>query len=444
MTTVPVRRGAALDAETIRRIEARRRRRKAQVRRRRVVLLAIVGLFAFAGDAVLGGGGSGSPRAAADRRALPAPRVTSYLVSRQVVPGSRPPLPWPATGQGAVAVLGSGLVARSPHEREVPIASVTKMMTALVVLGDHPLAPGERGPTLRMTRADKALWVADSQVGDSTLPVRPGEALSEYQLLEGLLIPSGDNVATMLARWDAGDEARFVARMNAEARRLGLEHTHYADASGVSPASRSTAADQAVLATVLMEDPVVRRIVALRSVPFPVAGTIWNYNPALGSDGIVGVKSGFTSAAASCLVTAAYRDVGGRSVLVVTVALGQPDGLANAAAADERLLAGASRSLVRYRIARVRGAVGAAHVAWSSSVVPVLAPDLPPELVTWPGTVFDVRITPASSRAAATGAAPATVGTVVLRSSGGLDLRTPAVAAGPLPPVPAGWAPSAG
>ena len=444
MSTVPARRGVVLDAAAMRRVEARRRRRRAQVRRRRVVLLAVLGLLAFVGNAVLGGGGAGTPRAAADRSALPAPRLTSFVAPRQRVPGRRPPAPWPETGQGAIAVVGSGIVARSPHEREVPIASVTKMMTALVILADHPLALGERGPALRMTRDDAALWVADSQVGDSTLPVRAGEVLSEYQLLEGLLIPSGDNVATMLARWDAGGQQRFVERMNLEARVLGLDHTHYADASGVSPGSRSTASDQAVLATVLMADPVVRRIVALQHVPFPVAGTIWNYNPALGADGIVGVKSGFTSSAAACLVTAAYRDVGGRSVLVVVATLGQPGGLAGAATADERLLASATGALVRVRLESPRGAVATAHVAWSTEDVPLAAPELPATLVSWASTVIDVTMVPTAPGPAPIGARGVSLGTLVLHSSGGLVLRSPLVAARAIPPVPAGWTAGSG
>ncbi len=343
-----------------------------------------------------------------------------------------------------MAVLGSGLVARSPDEREVPIASVTKMMTALVVLADHPLSLGEGGPNLRVTRADAALWVADSQIGDSTLPVRAGEVLSEYQLLEGLLVPSGDNVATMLARWDAGSEPRFVGRMNAVARTLGLAHTHYADASGVSPGSRSTAADQAVLAALLMENPVVRRIVAISSTPFPVAGTIVNYNPALGTDGIVGVKSGFTAQAAACLVTAAYRDVAGRSVLVVEVALGQPGGLAGAASADERLLAAVTGSLVSVRLAHPGSPVATAEPGWSAARVSLASPGLPSELVSWPGTVLDLRVEPLATSVVAPGPRGETLGSVVVRSSGGLDLRTPLVTSSTLPPVPAGWSPASG
>lgn len=431
-----------LDPVALQRLESRRRLRRAQVRRRRIVLASVLAALSFAGYAAFGGGG-GAARVAVSRQPLPGPRLTALVAAREVVPGHRPHLPWPATGQGAVAVLGSGLVARSPREHEVPIASLTKMMTAYVILQDHPLELGASGPSIRMTRADVATWVADSQSGDSTVPVKAGEVLSEYQLLEGLLVPSGDNVASKLAAWDAGSVRAFVAKMNATAVALGLGHTHYADASGVDPASRSTAADQAVLAAELMNDPVVRRIVAYHRLPFPVAGTIWNYNPALGVDGIVGVKSGFTSQAQGCLVTAAYRDVGGRSALVVAASVGQPGGLYGAATADEALLASATRGLVRFSVLPPGSRVANASFAWSDATVPVRAAALPGSIVTWPGTVLRLRLLATVTSVPATGSAEQTpLGTLEVRSSGGLYLSVPLAGEQALPAVPAGWSPS--
>ena len=254
-----------------------------------------------------------------------------------MVPGLAPSFSWPAAGEGAVAVAGVGLMSHSTRSAVVPIASLTKMMTAYLVLADHPLSVGEDGPTLTMTAADVADWVRASQTDESNVPVKLGEVLSERQLLEALLLPSGDNIADTLGIWDAGSDARFVRTMNTAALSLGLTETHYADTSGVNPASRSTASDQAVLAALLMENPVVRSIVSNESLPFPVAGTIVNYNPALGVDGVIGVKSGYTSQALGCLATAAYRTVGGHRELVVAVSLGQPGGLPEKRRAAERV-----------------------------------------------------------------------------------------------------------
>jgi len=434
------------------RVVAARKARRAKFRRRRTVAagcLLVVGCISYVISS--GTNGTSTSPASATNRSLPGPTLSSLVERSAKVPGSAPHLPWPAKGQGALAVLGSGVVARSPHERAVPIASLTKMMTALLVMRAHPLALGSRGPVLEMTRADAGAWVTDSQNGDSTVPVRAGEHLTEYQLLEGLLIPSGDNVADILATWVAGSVPAFVRKMNAEAKLLGLSDTHYADASGVDPHSVSTAADQADLATYVMTYPVIRRIVSLSSVAFPVAGTIWNYNPALGSDGIVGVKSGFTSEAQGCLVTAAYRTIGGRSALVVSASTGQLGGLYGAAQSDEAILNAASTALVRHRVAVAGGVVADASYPWSSTIVPLAAPTLPSTIVVWPGTTVTESVL--TRAGVVVGAAPlpsgttgtsSPVGTLAVVTSGGARLLAPLVPIRPVPAVPPGWVASHG
>lgn len=392
-------------------------------------LLVLVPLLA-----VLASRGSGfGSRAGA--QTLPGPRLRALLSSRIVVPGRLPVIAWPTQGQGAVGVRGVGLMARSPGERPVPIASLTKMMTAYVLLHDHPLRPGEQGPVLAMTASNVASYVRDSQSGDSNVPVAVGERLSEYQLLEALLVPSADNVADLLGAWDAGSDARFVAKMNATARSLGLFATHYADTSGLDPRSRSTAADQVLLAADLMATPVVRSIVRQPSLPFPVAGTITNYNPVLGSDGIVGVKSGFTNQAQGCLATAAYRNVGGRRVLVIAVALGQPDALYGAARSAEGLLSGASQALVAVQVIPKKAPVAQVSVPWSSQTTTADTPPVRQSAVGWPGLVLE-----RSLGALAPGINPG-VGVLSVRAPAGVVASVPLVAARPLPAVPAGWSP---
>ena len=409
--------------------------------------LGIVLVAALASGFLGGRSASSAPTAqrpgGRSRASLPFLRVTRAISSRLVVPGARPVLSWPAHGQGAVAVLGEGAMASSPSEQSVPIASLTKMMTAYLVLADHPLLPGQSGPTIRITSADVADYVYDSKNDLSNVAVAAGEELTERQLLEALLIPSGDNIADLLARWDAGSIPAFVAKMNAEARALGLDGTHYADASGVDPGSRSTAADQARLASLLMGSPVVRSIVRLGSLAFPVVGRIWNYNPALGVDGIVGVKSGFTSEAKGCLVTAAFRDVGGTSVLVVVAALGQPDGLDGAARADEALLSSASRALVAFPIVGPGARVGVVRPTWSRATAGLRAPEDPAPIVAWPGLALTRSIEvgakpPASLRVGST------VATLAVAAPLGEVARVPLSLTSTLPPAPAGSTAAAG
>jgi len=347
-------------------------------------------------------------RVAASGRRSP----TTVVVKTMVVPGAYPALKWPKVGQAAVAVRGVGIVGRSPLEKPVPIASLTKMMTAYVILQDHPLAPGETGPTITVTKGDVAIFDQEESEGDSTVKVVRGESLSEYGLLEALLIPSGDNIAGMLATWDSGSIWRFVEKMNAAARSLGLSSTHYADASGVNPLSVSTAADQAKLAADLMGDAVVRNIVRRSHVAFPVVKTIWNANPAVGVDGIVGVKSGWTLSANGCLVTAAWRTVRLHGVLVIAATLGQPDGLWNAAQLDEALLDTTTASIVAYRVADPDATVASVALPGGVRDALLVAPTTSSFAVVWRGLKLSEWIS------AAAGLAPQTLadepaGTVV-------------------------------
>jgi len=326
--------------------------------------------------------------APANATAYEGSKTTSNEITT-VVPGAKPQLGLPLVGQSAEAVRGIGIVASTRNERPIPIASLTKMMTALVILFDHPLVRNEQGPILTVSAADVAAYQADIVAGDSTLKVALGEQLSEYSLLEGLLLPSGDNIADLLAVWDAGSVAAFVAKMNAMAQTLSLVSTHYADASGVSPGSRSTATDQASLAATLMGYGVIRRIVRMRDAVLPVAGTVPNYNPAAGVDGIIGVKSGWSSEAQSCLATAAYRTIKHHSVLVISVTLGQGQGLIGAARVDEHMLDLAPRSLLAVDTVAPRATF---QVRIKGGTATLRAPRHPPVIIGWPGLKLEGRI----------------------------------------------------
>jgi D-alanyl-D-alanine carboxypeptidase (penicillin-binding protein 5/6) len=241
-------------------------------------------------------------------------------------PASLGTVSWPQAGVAAADITGLGVAAGPGARRRVPIASVAKVMTAYLVLRDHPLRAGQQGPDIVVRAAEAAAYPAEVRSGDSLVPVTAGERISERQALEALLLPSADNIAWILARWDAGSDARFVARMNAAARALGMTATRYTDASGLAASTVSSAADQVVLGTAAMHRPALAAIAAMRSAVIPVAGLVTNYNTLLGQDGIAGLKTGSDSAAGGCVLLAAWRDVRGtRSrVLIVAAVLGQP------------------------------------------------------------------------------------------------------------------------
>jgi len=241
---------------------------------------------------------------------------------------------WPAHGQAAVQ-MGQSPVQAGPNQHAAPIASVAKVMTAYLVLRDHPLRSGEDGPTITLTDADVADTDRRRRQQESVVSIAAGEQLTELQALQALLLPSANNIAAVLARWDAGSADRFVARMNATARSLGMTHTRYTDPSGYDDATVSTATDQVRLVDRAMRLPVFASIVATPSVTLPVAGTVHNTNTLLGRNGFVGVKTGSTAAAGGCFAFRAISWIGGKRTTITGVVLGQPGQVeAGLAAAD--------------------------------------------------------------------------------------------------------------
>jgi D-alanyl-D-alanine carboxypeptidase (penicillin-binding protein 5/6) len=231
---------------------------------------------------------------------------------------------WPTSGQAAFIRAGQSQIQVGPNQHAAAIASVAKVMTAYLVLRDHPLGLGEIGPTITITDADVADTDRRRGRGESVVSVASGEQLTERQALQALLLPSANNIAAALARWDGGSVARFVARMNASARSLGMTRTRYTDPSGYEAATVSTAADQLLIVDRAMDLPVFASIVATPSAGLPVAGTVRNTNTLLGQDGFVGVKTGSTDAAGGCFAFRAIRWIGGRQTTITGVVLGQP------------------------------------------------------------------------------------------------------------------------
>ena len=327
--------------------------------------------------------------------AVPAPVVSRLVGTGFVVPGAPPVLPWPAIGQAALDVPSAGVMMESPgRETPVPVASLAKIMTAYVVLHDHPLSAYQAGPKLTMNPLDVADAAKDERYDETSVPVTAGEVLSERQLLDGLLVHSANNLADTLARWDAGSVPGFVAKMNATARAMGLTQTHYADASGFDPATRSTAGDQLRLAQAAMRLPAFASIVDQPVITLPGAGALANYVQAVGRHGVVGVKSGFTAAAGGCVVLAARRPVGRREVLVMAAVTGQ-EGYAVLARADRIALGLIDAAAGRLRSVRVLSEgepVEALQLPWRpESPVPVVTmSDI--GVVGWPGTVVRVAI----------------------------------------------------
>jgi D-alanyl-D-alanine carboxypeptidase (penicillin-binding protein 5/6) len=299
------------------------------------------------------------------RAAPPIEATPTFAASTRL--GTPAQLPLPASGSFIIAVEGLGTVDSVAPETRRPIASVTKMMTAHVILKGHPLRPGESGPTLTITNTDVARYLQMVAEDQSSLPVRAGMPLTQYELLQGMLIPSANNFAEVLAVWDAGSVSAFVAKMNAEARALGMANTTYADPSGFLATTTSTAADQLILARAIIKDPVFASIVSMAEARIPGIGLVTNVNQLLGVEGVVGIKTGYTEEAGGNLAFAARRQAGGTSVQVIGIILGQPT-RPLAFDTTRRLLANLGASLQTTTAIAEGTSVGSVDSAWSEPV----------------------------------------------------------------------------
>jgi len=331
-------------------------------------------------------------------RPVPPMTLAASVTTLRVLPGVAPRPDWPGGAEAAVGLPGTGLLGAHGGSAPVPIASLAKIMTAYVVLGGHPLPAGGPGPAITVTAADAAAYASDQRQGQSVVRVSAGEKLTERQALEAMLIPSGNNIADMLARWDAGSGGAFVAKMNARARSLGLRRTRYADASGADPATVSTAGDQFRLTLRALQIPAFRQIVAMPQVTLPVAGVAYNVNSALGHDGIVGVKTGSSSTAGGCLAFAAIRTVAGSQVMIVGVVLGvratsaQPSELGGVISAAGNLLASVGGDLEHAEVVRPGAVLGTVSSAWTAGPAAVAATGV--SVTGWPGTPVTITVTP--------------------------------------------------
>ncbi|MFF7330920.1 D-alanyl-D-alanine carboxypeptidase [Streptomyces sp. NPDC008150] len=256
-------------------------------------------------------------------RPLPTPGLTLTADDSYTFDGKSAALSWPSEGQGWMDVEGVGTMGDVGKQTPVAIGSVAKAMTAYIVLKDHPLQVGKEGASIPVDATAEKEGGYDKD-GESTLnTVKAGDKLTEKQALSAIMIPSANNIARLLARWDAGSEAAFVKKMNATAKKLGMTNTTYTDPSGLKESTLSTSRDQVKLGNELVKIPALMAITKLPSWTDP-SGKVWgNYNHLVPYDGALGIKTGTTTAAGGNLLFAATKEVGGETVTVVGAILGQ-------------------------------------------------------------------------------------------------------------------------
>jgi D-alanyl-D-alanine carboxypeptidase (penicillin-binding protein 5/6) len=263
------------------------------------------------------------------RIAAPLAPVTASVTAPSTLvaaPGTTLPIPLPPSGSLAIASERDGILAALDADHVRPIGSIAKTMTALVVLAARPLARGEPGPELTLMQDDVDLYHQAIAEGGSAIRVHTGETLSERDLLLALMLPSANNIAETLARWVAGDRVTFISLLNSEAARLHMSATTFADPSGFSAATQSTASDLLALARAALSNPALADIVATQKASLPDGTVLENLDILLDQPQWLGIKTGWTSQAGGCLLFAARQEYAPATAAVTVwgAVLGQP------------------------------------------------------------------------------------------------------------------------
>jgi D-alanyl-D-alanine carboxypeptidase (penicillin-binding protein 5/6) len=280
------------------------------------------------------------------------------------------------------------LLQSNGQQKAVPIASIAKVITALAVLKEKPLQAGQNGPNITITSDDVAIYNNYYRQNGSVIKVTEGEQISQYQALQALLIPSANNIADTLARWAFGSQEAYAAYANQMVKDMGLSQTVVADASGFSPKTLSTANELVQLGLAAMDSPVIAAIVAQQSADLPVAGTVNNVNWLLGSDGVIGIKTGNTVEAGGCFLFAAKRQIESQDVTLVGALTEAPD--LNSAIKDARAIIRASDGgFETIKVAIKNQTVGVYKSPWGANTEAMASKDL--SVLAWRGSPIQVN-----------------------------------------------------
>jgi D-alanyl-D-alanine carboxypeptidase (penicillin-binding protein 5/6) len=232
----------------------------------------------------------------------------------------------PTSGESAVSVAGadaylgsSGILASHAGSTPRPIASISKIITALVVLKAKPLGASGTGPTINFTRADTELYEKYFALNATIAPMPIGTSMSEYDALETMLVPSACNYAEALAIWAYGSDAAFLAAARAWLAAHKLTGTTMLEPTGLDARNTSTPKDLIALGKLAMANPVIAKIVAKPNVDaVPSLSSFLNTNDLLGTDGVDGIKSGTLDSAGSDLLFSANETTGTPVPITIT------------------------------------------------------------------------------------------------------------------------------
>lgn len=295
----------------------RRRRRKAWI----VVAIILAVILASTGGYVVW----------ALNAPLPEPTVEWQTPDVSVPPAVT--IAMPVEGSAAISVAGaddylgagaSGIWMSSGSADPRPMASISKLITALVILDAKPLSgPDDPGPTINFGEADRDLFDEYYVLGATVAEMPRGTSMSLHDALATMLIPSASNYAEAVSTWAFGSQGAFVGAAQRWLAANGLTGTTIVEPTGISPRNTSTPSDMIAIGKLAAANPVIAHIAATASLNLPGPGAMFNTNGLLGTSGITGLKTGTLGENAYTLLYTAILDVGtGQPLSVTGIVLG--------------------------------------------------------------------------------------------------------------------------
>ena len=339
--------------------------------------------------------------------------VDPVIAKRAVVPGAAAALSFPGYGGSAIGAVGfDGELAHAGSTSPLPMASITKLVTALVVLQVKPFPAGAEGPKVTMTAADVALYHRYLAVDGAVATVRSGFVFTEHELLELALIHSANNYAATLALWAFGSMDAYLAAAKTWVAAHKLSSTTITDPTGLDVTDVANTSDLLELGKLALADPVLAPIVATKSVTIHDVGIVTNTNTLLGSDGVEGIKTGTLKDAGSNLLFAVRHKVGSSTVVIIGVVLG--GSTHEAVDSDIRsLLKGVLAGFHEVDLAKKGDAFASYTTEWGQTIAAVAQKSA--SLVTWSDAKVTTSIT---ATPVATGTKGQAVGTATFTSAG--------------------------
>lgn len=301
-------------------------------------------------------------------------------------------LTMPRAGEAAISVSGAekylgpdaaNVFQTSGGDAPLPIASISKLVAALVILEKRPLGSSGQGPQITFDKTAHDLYDKYYVLNATIAPLPTNTVMSERDALETMLVASAANYAEALTTWAFGSQPAFLSAARAWLKKHGMTHTTIVEPTGLDARNTSTPSDLLVLGRIAVADPAIAAISALRSITVGPAKGMPSTNDLLGVEGIDGLKTGTLDGYANLLFSATL-DVGiGQPVRVIGVVL--QDGGHQTVHDDVRALLQSLRAgFHQITVARSGQVLGTYRTDWGSSAKMVLAEDA--SVFTWSDT----------------------------------------------------------